>query len=231
MRRFLFAAAMVFVAGGLRAGDEAELNFIGFSEDGARFAYEQFGVQDGSGFGYSQFLFVDAAKNAWAGPPQGVEDEKGDSLEAVRARARKAAEASLQKFGIQVGNTGDHLLSHPTTDLGVEDRTAKFRLPSASEPYELRLEETPVKNAVCEERGQPAALLTVTLTGSPSGNVRVLQKDAALPRSRGACPGGYRVQDVYVFKNTLAVFLNVYTAGFEGPDMRHLALGSPLETK
>lgn len=220
---------MVFVAAGLRAGDSAELNFIGFSDDGARFAYEQFGVQDGSGFGYSQIFFVDAAKNAWAGPPQGVEDEKGDSLEAVRARARKAAEASLQKFGIQIGNTGDHLLSHPTTDLGVEDRSAKFRLPSAPEPYELRLEETPVKNAVCEDRGQPAALLTVTLTAA--GNVRVLQKDAALPRSRGACPGGYRVQDVYAFKSTLAVFLNVYTAGFEGPDMRYLALGAPLETK
>ena len=229
MRRFVFAAAVLFVAAVLRAGDLAELNFFGFSEDGARFAYEQYGVQDGSGFGYSQIFFVDAAKNAWAGPPVAIEDEKGDSLEAVRARARKAAEPSLQKFGIVSGNTGDHLLSHPTTDLGVEDRSAKFRSLSAPEPYELRLEETPVKSAVCEERGQPAALLTVNLTFA--GNVRVLQKDIALPRSRGACPGGYRVQDVYVYKNTLAVFLNVYTAGFEGPDMRFLALGAPLETK
>ena len=229
MKRLLFAGAVLAAAAGLRAGDLAELNFLGFSEDGARFAYEQFGVQDGSGFGYSQIYFVDAAKNAWAGPPVAVEDEKGESLEAVRARARKAAEPSLQKFGVVAGNTGDHLLSHPMTDLGVEDRLAKFRSLSAPEPYELRLEETPVKSAVCEERGQPAALLTVNLTFA--GNVRVLQKDIALPRSRGACPGGYRVQDVYVYKNTLAVFLNVYTAGFEGPDMRYLALGAPLETK
>ena len=106
MRRFLFAAAALFAAAGLRAGDLAELNFVGFSEDGARFAYEQFGVQDGSGFGYSQIYFVDAAKNAWAGPPVAVEDEKGESLEAVRARARKAAEPSLQKFGGEFTESG-----------------------------------------------------------------------------------------------------------------------------
>lgn len=229
MRRFLFAAAMVCAASVLRAGDAAELNFIGFSGDGAHFAYEQFGVQDGSGFGYSHIFFVDAAKNAWARPPQGVEDEKGDPLEAVRARARKAADESLRKFGIETGNTGDHLVSHPVTDLGVEDRRAKFRLLSGPEAYEIRLEETPVKNEVCEDRGRPEALLTVTLEGGPSA--RVLQKDATLPRHWGTCPGGYRVQDVYVFKNTLAVFLNVYTAGFEGPDMRYMALGAPLETQ
>ena len=44
-----------------------------------------------------------------------------------------------------------------------------------------------------------------------------------LPESRN-CPHTYSIQNVYVYENRVAVFLNVYTTGFEGPDMRFLAV-------
>ena len=58
----------------------------------------------------------------------------------------------------------------------------------------------------------------------------VLQQDKVLPESRG-CPFGYRIQDVYIFhgKDTppggyIVVFLNMSVPGFEGGDMRFLAV-------
>ena len=50
------------------AGDYANLNFIGFSKDGRYLAFEEYGIQDGSGWAYSKFYFVDVAKNAYAAP-------------------------------------------------------------------------------------------------------------------------------------------------------------------
>ena len=51
-----------------RAGDFANLNFIGFSKDGRYLAFEEYGIQDGSGWAYSNFYFVDVAKNVYAAP-------------------------------------------------------------------------------------------------------------------------------------------------------------------
>ena len=41
------------------AGDRALADFIGFSEDGRYFAFEEYGVQDGSGFPYSTIYVID----------------------------------------------------------------------------------------------------------------------------------------------------------------------------
>ena len=50
-----------------RAGDAAEFRAHGFSSDaqGRYFAFEEFGVQDGSGFPYSNIYNVDLEKDAW----------------------------------------------------------------------------------------------------------------------------------------------------------------------
>ncbi|RUV10776.1 DUF2259 domain-containing protein, partial [Mesorhizobium sp. M5C.F.Ca.IN.020.32.2.1] len=36
-----------------QAGDVAELEILGFTSDGGAFAFEEYGVQDGSGFPYA----------------------------------------------------------------------------------------------------------------------------------------------------------------------------------
>jgi predicted secreted protein len=59
--------------------------------------------------------------------------------------------------------------------------------------------------------------------------VQVLQRDGdTVPGSR-QCPYGYRIEQVYYYKNRLAVFLNVFGQGFEGPDMRYMAVTGLLE--
>jgi predicted secreted protein len=49
----MFAAALLLIgllSNPALAGDTAELNILGFSADGNVFAFEEYGVQDGSGF-------------------------------------------------------------------------------------------------------------------------------------------------------------------------------------
>jgi predicted secreted protein len=66
---FVLAALAVLMFGSIvRAGDYANLNFVGFSKDGRYLAFEEYGVQDGSGFPYSSYYFVDVAKNSFAAP-------------------------------------------------------------------------------------------------------------------------------------------------------------------
>ena len=41
------------------AGDYADRTILGFSPDGSTFAFEEFGVQDGSGFAYANIYMID----------------------------------------------------------------------------------------------------------------------------------------------------------------------------
>ena len=51
--------AAVMMAGPARAGDIALLESLGFSEAGDVFAFQQSGVEDGSGFPYADIFFLD----------------------------------------------------------------------------------------------------------------------------------------------------------------------------
>jgi len=56
----LIAALLVFnLTSQSRAGDAATLNILGFSSDGSVFAFEEYGVQDGSGFPYANRFYID----------------------------------------------------------------------------------------------------------------------------------------------------------------------------
>jgi predicted secreted protein len=53
---------------------------------------------------------------------------------------------------------------------------------------------------------------------------QILQKDGdILPESR-YCPFGYKIERIYVYGDAIAVFLNVFSKGFESPDMNYLVV-------
>jgi predicted secreted protein len=53
------------MATGVRAGDVAELAILGFSQSGGIFAFEEYGVQDGSGFPYANRYYIDTATDSY----------------------------------------------------------------------------------------------------------------------------------------------------------------------
>lgn len=49
------------------AVDYARVDVMGFSANGSRFAFEEYGIQDGSGFPYSNIYLFDVDRDAWLG--------------------------------------------------------------------------------------------------------------------------------------------------------------------
>jgi predicted secreted protein len=95
--------------------------------------------------------------------------------------------------------------------------------------YELALTSSATNNSESCSEGLRFDLTLKDNTHHTELPMQVLQKDAvAVPTSRH-CPFGYHIEQVYFYKNRVAVFLNVFSQGFEGPDMRYLAVTGLIE--
>jgi predicted secreted protein len=215
------------------AGDRAGLSVIGYSDDSRFFAFEEFGIQDGSGFAYSTIYLIDLDADAWvAGTPIRVQAEgEGEALPAVRAEALVEASGKITELGIttpadMIALNGD----------GVPDNEAqslRFGVPgylpgSVIGRYDLTLSSFFAEaEAPCEEwfSIEPQGFSIELTEGDTS---LVWQSDGALPRSRG-CPSSYRLYGVTIpfmaqsIDNAVAL-ISVYPGGFEGPDRRFLAV-------
>jgi predicted secreted protein len=225
------------------AGDYANLNVIGFSKDGKFLAYEEYGSFDGSGFPYSNIYFINVEKNAYAAAPVSVTIEKETATEnAARSKAKIAAAKKLRELKIVSGNKGKLVASHLITDLTYDaeskDGTDKVRFAEIlismyrRGDYELTLKPILTKTKDCEAYGYDIFKLELSLKNNEAETTRFLQKDAELPKSRG-CVIEYRIQDVYLYEkaldeNNIAIFINVFTPGFEGPDMRYMVVSGKL---
>lgn len=231
-------AAILLLAANCFAGDYAALNVLGFSKDGRYLAFEEFGTQDGSGFPYSNIYFIDVAKNAYAARRVAVTIESETAVEdTARKRASLLAAKRLRRLGIVNGNLGRLVVSHLMTDMTFDgkgdepSRPIKFAEEVGSMyrrgDYELSLGQTTIKTKDCEVFEDETKLLELKLTNNEDDTSRFLQKDATLPNSRG-CAMDYRVQAVYLYKELIAVFVGVFTRGFEGPDMRFMAVTGKL---
>lgn len=238
---FLSIAFLLFVcSANIFAGDYARLNVIGFSSDGKYMAFEEYGTQDGSGYPYSTIYFIDTAKNSFAAKPVPVNIQNETATEAsARLKAKTSAAATLKKFKIVTGNVGEMVVARLITDLNSgrieynsddKNQIVKFTDERMSDyfpnEFELSLKTSEVKVKPCVDYlDRPGLKIDLTLKNLRKENDKpiILQSDKTLPESRN-CPFGYSIQNVFVYKNTIAVFLNTYMAGFEGPDMRFMVV-------
>ena len=225
---FLFAGCLPIFA-----GDYATLNFIGFSRDGRYLAFEEYGTQDGSGFPYSSYYFIDVANNKYAAPPVTVRiDDERFEEPAARRRAATKAGPTLARLKIVKGNRGRLLVSRLITDLSNDVGSGDpLKVHFAEEigslyhkgDYELVLTPTKVVTKECEIFELDTYTLELKLNDLEGKASRILQKDSTLPKGRG-CALGYRIQDIYVIEDQVAVFVSVFLPGFEGSDMRFIAI-------
>ena len=215
------------------AGDRALLDIVGYSEDGRFFVFEEFGIQDGSGFAYSNLFAVDLVEDSWVvGTPLRVRaSEEATSLAELREKALAEATAVLAELDISVPADVIALVGDGEPDR--DGKNLRFGLPgyeagTVRGSHELRLETFPAAAASpCldwfgfDPRGYALSLTT-------GEDERQLHRDDMLPRSRG-CPQDYRIHAVAVPFNSAegegaVAILSVYPYGFEGPDRRFLAV-------
>ena len=213
-----------------RAGDMAEFQVIGFTPGGKYFAFEQYGVQDGSGFSYSDIFIIDTTSDIWVkGSPIRVELED-ETLSKVRKISALRAAPVLKQLNIL--QTTQPLLNHleKRDNNGIDIFT--FKLGEVFE-YSLNLKHWQTNDVRCQRYGVSPELfsLSISKNAEVDNNPRILHKDYRLPRSRG-CPIKYAIDQLYISKGqekSIAVIISVFTNGFEGSNRRFIAITSQID--
>lgn len=238
MKQFALATlgCLLFPLSGL-AGDQANLQVLGFSEDGKYFAFEQYGIQDGSGFPYSEIYVLDAATDSWVKPSpfrrrDEVDETKGYDpdrlLTETRSENRLAAQDLLVSTAI--AGKGQTVGSNPVTELSgnpFEMRVnPRLVVPPIDDELKVSLSLFDLPDETCSSYG--AETKGFQLAVFRGGEDRVLHLDKSLPKSRG-CATEYRIERVVTYfpaegTPVMAIFVHVSTLGFEGPDGRFLAI-------
>jgi predicted secreted protein len=217
------------------AGDAANFLPLGFSADGRYFAYEEFGVQDGSGFPFSNVFILDVAEDKWSGgsPFRVRIEEEQPGLVQVREQSHEKAAQALADLAITeppviVALNGD---AEP-----VEDRRALsfgapgFGLEPPTDISTLTLSTFPSTSTLpCVESYGFDAPVGFALELKTGDGVRELHRDKTVPASR-SCTVDYRLHGVvapvnWAWRNfTPVAIVSVYSHGFEGPDRRFIAV-------
>lgn len=215
-----------------KAGDVSSRQIIGFSADGAYFAFEEFGIQDGSGFPYSNIYIIQSKSNNWVkgAPIRVLQRDETATLAATRFKALTSAARLIEKYKIE--KEGQLLAHNPVTELNrprdevtVAPGNAPF-LKDYAITFQVTAEFLATKR--CMDYGREAQM-GYQLFVQRKGQARdVLHKDDRIPTSRG-CPKRYAISDVIQFqpegtpqKTLYIVLLQVFSYGFEGDDGRYL---------
>ena len=225
-------------AGVARAGDAAELNILGFTADGSIFAFEEYGIQDGSGFPYANRFYIDVATDRFvAGSPVRVRiDDETASLDQVRAQARAQGQAIADDAEL-AANRGFTAGFNAVTELSADPHRIAVNprpvFPPIDDPIVFRIEETYLTPPTrCQDFGGGVGYRLIKVAVKPGERAELLHEDRSIPQSRG-CPLGYRIGAVQTFfpqsgQPAFAVLIAVRSFGFEGPDHRWIAVPGRL---
>jgi predicted secreted protein len=231
-------ALLLFMLVPALAGDRALSDFIGYSEDGQYFAFEEYGVQDGSGAAYSHIYIVDLAADAWLdGTPISVDaiedaDPEARPLFAVRTDARAKAAKQLRALQIDVPVEIVSLLGEGVPD--ADGLSMVFSTPyccggpgqTKGDEFTLALTTFPITSGedFCAEMNPVGYALTLN---DGTDTVELHRDGKKLPGSRG-CTTEYRLYAVLQpFEGGAGgrmAIVSSYRVGFEGPDRRFLAV-------
>lgn len=220
------------------AGDVAEIDILGFSSDGAIFAFEEYGVQDGSGFPYANRYYIDTKTDKFlkGTPVRARIDDESATLAEARRKAREGSQIFIEDSEL-AGNRGHLAAFNAVTELNADPHRVVVNprpvFPPIDAPVEFRLEQFPLAaKDRCEGLGAMAGFRLLRIDPAENGHTNLLHEDSSLPQSRN-CPTGYRIGGVQTFfsgKNgpVFAVLISVQGIGFEGPDYRWIAVTGKL---
>jgi predicted secreted protein len=233
---------LLLAAASARAGDNAERGLALFSPDGRYFAFEQFGVQDGSGFPFSDIHVIDTERDEWVrGTPIRELIESEDATVTV-ARTSAASKASAIFTSLYLTEPVELIAANPATEFVEDRRKVTFAPWFQSQGWDEKIHGTPVPGRytlavsllpfpmaeACwgEEAKQWGFALTIR--DNDTGTEQEAYRDTAIPASR-LCPMGYDIGEILVYRappaqDRYVALIAMYTPGFEGLNRRLLAI-------
>jgi len=229
-------AALVLPAA---AADRALINMLGYSVDGSHFAFEEYGIQDGSGFPFSSVFIVDLVDDSWvSGTPIEVRiDDESATLADARAQAMDEAKSKLDALKIEVPVQVLALIGDG--DMNASGMRVHWSTPACCGPQFTQADAQSLilqtkgitsNESYCEPDFGPVGYV---LSFQDQNGVRELHADGdVLPGTRG-CTLDYRIYAVVQpfenywaedFTSRRVAIIASYPFGFEGVDRRFLAV-------
>jgi predicted secreted protein len=233
----LVAVAML-AAAPAAAGDRANINFLGYSEDGRYFAFEEFGVFDGAGGNYSHIYVVDLPADKWVtGSPFSVEEggDAEDTPPIADTRAKALAKAQGKLKSLKIETPVDIYYLHGDGVPEVDGKSVTLSNPACCSPgqtddakFAFKIETFPAKyeEDYCRDMNPVGYALTLN---DGTGPVDLHRDGDTLPKSRG-CTLDYRIYAVvaaFEGQGPWVAIISSYPFGFEGPDRRFLLVPIP----
>lgn len=218
------------------AGDFSTFQSLGFSPDGKIYAFEEFGVQDGSGFPYSNVYFIDTEKDAYLpGTPIRVRiDNEEAGIAKARAESRDKAKALTDKYDV-LANPGTLAAFNPVGEVGADRKRIEY-YQHAMEPvvggiFALAIEDIALENTdrcrdIAPDGIKGFRLKLMRNDGAATDTL--LHEDKRAPESRN-CPYSYQISGAVAFNPPAAdpihvALVLVRSFGFEGADGRWIAV-------
>ncbi len=226
------------------AGDRALLDVIGYSTDKRYFAFEEFGIQDGSGFAYSFIYIIDLKDDAWVigTPIRVVADNLNEpidfakSLHNTRVLARQKAQQRLDGLSViwpaqllaQIGDGEIDDGGLAKDGLALKFGILGYGFDSIISEYEMSLEIYETHSAISCAQYFDKEPMGFLIDIKEMNEIKRVYEDGALARSR-ACPITYKINSIFVpFEardiSSAVAIISVYSYGYEGPDRRFVAV-------
>ena len=187
---FLFAVSLAaqFAASIVaQAGDVAELEILGFTEDGGVFAFEEYGVQDGSGFPYANRYYIDTSNDSFLkGTPIRVRlDDENATLDAARLQVRQGEIVGEAELSANRGITAGF---NPVTELSADPHRMVVNprpiFSPVDQPLEFRLDEIGMNNTEgCESQGEINGFRLLRIEAQDGGTTKLLHETSRSPRA------------------------------------------------
>ncbi|MEM8838764.1 MAG: DUF2259 domain-containing protein [Pseudomonadota bacterium] len=239
---FLFTSFMISMFLAVlpaRSGYVSELNIIGFTENGSVFVYEEYGVQDGSGFPFARRHYIDTATDSYLPgmPIRVLLNDETRTVKEARFVARQEAESltGLRDLDL-IGNPGSQRAFNPVSEVNSDPHRVVFYPETVfrlrAKPLVLRLSEKrfPAPEMCSFATDQIRGFDLFLINEFDGGGERALNEDLRVPESRG-CALGYKIGGVQVYypegeKPVLIALIIVERVGFEGSDFHWLAVAA-----
>ena len=174
MRKLYTITVMAIFAAVVYAGDLANFVNLGFSADGTKFAFGQYGLQDKTYRAYAEIYAVDVAANTFL--PNGIfrtspsKQTDGKESKSTFLALQNRAQVSLSQWGISETRQGRVL--YVQTEATEGNQTLFFRDFQTSDEY------TVVLNTTQKSKTESSFYLTVEKT-KPNGTK--IKKDVGRP--------------------------------------------------
>ena len=229
-------SALLLFASSSFAGDFAQRHIHGFSIDGGLFAFEEYGVQDGSGFPYSNIYVIDTATDQWTAnsPYKALLQDETKTVFDAREEARILAGPVMKSFE----DRGNVVATNRSTEMGLDRKrmaaNPRAVVPPIDDTIEFRLEAFELAaSKTCSAFGPTSGFRLLQIGTSDGDATRLLHEDTTVPESRG-CPLDYDFADLVTYypdgsDPVVAILILMKSIGFEGPDGRFLAVTTKLE--